>query len=69
MTNLPYLINYKDIIYIVIDQKSKITKFILTTKIFNIAKIAKLFCKNIYKDFGIPVSITFDQDSKFTFNF
>ena len=64
-----YSVNHKDAIYIVIDQKSKITKFIFTTKTTSIAKIAELFCKNIYKDFGIPASIIVDRDSKFTFNF
>ena len=69
MTDSSYSINYKNIIYMIVDHKSKISKFISTTKTTSAIKTAEIFCKNIYKDFSMLVSITFDKDSKFTFNF
>ena len=61
--------NLNDSIMVVIDKLSKAAHFIPIKTTYNVANIADIFLKQIFRSHGIPKVIIFDQDPKFTGNF
>ena len=58
-----------DLILVIINQYTKILKYILYKKTTSIEDLTDLFLKNWFKDQGLPANIISDQGSVFTSKF
>ena len=74
ITDLPYSIDKTtgvvyDLILVIIDQYTKISKYTLYKKTTSIEDLTDLFLKNWFKDQGLLTNIISDQGSVFTSKF
>lgn len=59
----------KDNIFVVVDRLTKYANFMVVKKTHSTKKITEVFCKNIYKLYGIPKVIISDRGVRFEGNF
>ena len=62
---LPQSSGYNSIL-VVVDKFSRYAHFIALSHPFTAFQVAQAFVAHIYKLYGLPESIVFDQDPKFT---
>jgi hypothetical protein len=55
-----------DYILVVVDKFTKYTHFVALKHPYTTASVARLFMDQVYRLHGMPSSIVFDQDKKFT---
>lgn len=55
----------KDVIMVIVDRFNKYTHFISLNHLYLTLTIAKLFMDNLYKLYGLPVSIVSDRNPVF----
>jgi hypothetical protein len=54
---------------VVVDRLTKFAHFLPLSHPYIVIDVAKAFCDNIYKLYGLPTSIISDRDPVFTSNF
>nr|GFA07941.1 putative reverse transcriptase domain-containing protein [Tanacetum cinerariifolium] len=69
VTKLPKTQSRNDTIWVVVDQLTKSAHFLPMRKTDPMDKLARLYLKEVVTRQGIPVSIIFDRDPRFTSNF
>ena len=69
ITALPRTQRAKDAILVVVDRLSKMAHFIPTAKTAQAPQVADLFIQNVFRLHGLPKSIIFDRDQRFTGHF
>ena len=69
VTGLPTTIRKHNAIWIIMDRLTKAAHFILIRIDFSLAKLSKLYIKEVVKLHGIPSSIMSDRDPRFTSKF
>ena len=62
---LPCTFRRHDSILVVVDRFSKIAHFLPSSKTFDASKIAKLYCDEIVKLYGLPKTRVSDRDVHF----
>ncbi|XP_028099679.1 uncharacterized protein LOC114299191 [Camellia sinensis] len=63
---LPRFSQGMDFIWVIVDPLTKSVHFLLVKTIYNADKLANIYVNEIVRLHGVPVSIVFDRDSKFT---
>ena len=58
-----------DGIWVIVDRLTKIARFIPVKVTFMLDKLAKLYLDRIVSQYGVPISIVSDRDSRFTSKF
>eukprot|EP00253_Pinus_taeda_P030099 PITA_30099 len=66
ITGLPRTKRNNDSIFVVVDKLSKAAHFIPVQSTYRAAQIAHIFMQNVFKLHGLPKTIIFDRDVKFT---
>ena len=66
VVDLPKSANGFDSILVIVCRRSKMVRFIPTVKNVTAPQVARLFIKEIYCRYGMPLVITSDRDTKFT---
>ena len=66
VVDLPKSMTGNNSIFVVVCRRSKLVRFIPTTKNVTAPQVAKLFIKEIYCHYGMPLVIVSDRDVKFT---
>ena len=56
-------------IWVIVDRFTKTARFIPIKQSFSLDKLAKLYIDKIVSQYGTPVSIVLDRDSRFTSKF
>jgi hypothetical protein len=69
ITGLPRTRKQHDSIMVVVDKLTKSTHFITLKTTHKVADVANIFLKEVACLHGIPKTIVFDRDPKFTSNF
>ena len=63
---LPKIQHKHDSIFVVVDRFSKMAHFIPCSQTFDASKVAKIFLDGVVKLHGLPKTIVFDRDVRFT---
>ena len=58
-----------NVIWLIVDWLTKSAHFLAMKTTFNVEQLANLYIKETVRLHGIPLSIVFDRDTKFTLNF
>ncbi|GJW57245.1 putative reverse transcriptase domain-containing protein [Tanacetum coccineum] len=66
VTKLPKTPNCYDTIWVIVDRLTKSAQFLPMKETYPMKKLMKLYMKEVVTQHGVPVSIIFDRDSKFT---
>ncbi|GJU80180.1 putative reverse transcriptase domain-containing protein [Tanacetum coccineum] len=69
VTKLPKTTSGEDTIWVIVDRLTKFEHFLLMKEIDTMEKLMRQYLKEVVSRHGVPVSIIFDQDSKFTSHF
>eukprot|EP00253_Pinus_taeda_P010289 PITA_10289 len=69
VTSLPKSKRSNDSIMVVVDKLSKSAHFILVQSTYKVVQIAQIFMQNIFRLHGLPKTIIYDRDVKFTSSF
>jgi hypothetical protein len=69
ITKLPRTTKQHDSIMVVVDNLTKVSHFILVKLTHKVANIADIYMREIARLHGVPKTIVFDRDPKFTSNF
>ncbi|GKE59896.1 putative reverse transcriptase domain-containing protein [Tanacetum coccineum] len=69
VTKLPKTSSSQDTIWVIVDRLTKSAHFLLMKETDSMEKLARQYLKEVVSRHGMPVSIIFDQDSKFTSHF
>jgi hypothetical protein len=67
--DLPTAVRGYNRVLLVVDRMSKLVKLISLTKGAMGEKVAQLYLKYVYCNYGLPVSIMSNQDTRFTLDF
>ena len=66
---LPTTFRKHDAIWVIVDRLTKSAHFIPIRTDFSLAKLSKLYIKEVVKLYGIPLSIMSNRDPQFTSEF
>ncbi|KAI3702276.1 hypothetical protein L6452_28009 [Arctium lappa] len=69
VTKLPKTLRGHDTIWVIVDRLTKSAHFLAMRETLLMEKLAKLFIDEVVLRHGVPQSIVFDRDSRFTSNF
>ncbi|KAG8474779.1 hypothetical protein CXB51_031703 [Gossypium anomalum] len=69
VSGLPLTPTKKDSVWVIVDRLTKSAHFISLGTDYSLQKLAKLYVAEIVRLHGVPVSIIFDRDSRFTSRF
>ncbi|KAJ4961944.1 hypothetical protein NE237_021854 [Protea cynaroides] len=69
ITGLPLTPKSVDAVWVIVDRLTKTARFIAVRPQYTMEKLAKLYVDNIVRLHGIPESIVFDRDPRFTSKF
>ncbi|GJX23775.1 putative reverse transcriptase domain-containing protein [Tanacetum coccineum] len=69
VTKPPRMASGHDTIWVIVDRLTKSAKFLTMNETYSIRKITRLYLKEVVSSHGVPVSIIFDRDSRFTSQF
>ena len=69
VTGLPLTSSKKDSVWVIVDRLTKSAQFIPVQTNYTVDKLARLYISEIVRLPGVPLSIIFDRDSKFTSRF
>jgi hypothetical protein len=67
--DLPTAVGGYNGVLLVVDRMSKLVKLVPLTKGVMGEKVAQLYLKYVYCNYGLPASIVSDQDTRFTSDF
>jgi len=66
VTHLPRAVQSHDAAWVIVDRVTKSTHFLHVNLRMSMAKLAQLYLKEIVRLHGVPSSIVFDRDPRFT---
>ncbi|GJV17850.1 putative reverse transcriptase domain-containing protein [Tanacetum coccineum] len=69
ITKLPRTRNGHDAIWVIVDRLTKFAHFLPICEDFKMDRLARLYLNEIISRHGVPISIIFDRDSRFTSRF
>ena len=69
VSGLPKTLQNHDSIWVIVDRLTKAAHFIPVNITYTRDKLAELYVQNIVRLHGVPRSIVFDRDSRFTSKF
>jgi len=69
VVGLPRTIQKFDSIWVIVDRLTKSAHFLPINTRYSLEKLTKLYIREIMRLHGIPTSIVFDRDPRFTFKF
>ena len=69
VSGLPLSLRKKDVIWVFVDCLTKFTHFISIRTDYSLEKLAELYISEISRLHGVPISIIFDRDPRFTSRF
>ncbi|GKA35633.1 putative reverse transcriptase domain-containing protein, partial [Tanacetum coccineum] len=69
VTKLPKTSTGQDTIWVIVDRLTKSAHFLLMKETYSIEKLTRQYMKEVISRHGVPVSIIFDHDSRFTSHF
>ncbi|GKC61340.1 putative reverse transcriptase domain-containing protein [Tanacetum coccineum] len=69
ITKLPRSRSGYDTIWVIVDRLTKLAHFLATRKDYSMEKLSRLYIDEIVVRHGVPVSIIFDRDGRFTSQF
>ena len=69
ITKLPRTASGNDAIWVIVDRLTKSAHFLAISETDSLDKLARLYLKEVVSRHGVPISIIFDRDSRFTSHF
>ncbi|GJZ89442.1 putative reverse transcriptase domain-containing protein [Tanacetum coccineum] len=69
VTKLPRTSSGHDVIWVIVDQLTKSAHFLPMRKDYKMDSLARLYLNEIVSRHGVPISIIYDRDSRFTSRF
>ena len=69
MVGLPLTGRKHDLVWVVVDRRTKLAHFLPVRTDYELDKMAKLYIREIVQLHGIPISIILDRDPRFTSRF
>lgn len=69
VTNFPRTPKGLDLIWVIVDKLRKYAHFIPINIRYRLDKLANLYASEIVRLHGVPLSIVYDRDPRFTFRF
>ena len=69
ITKLPRTVSGNDAIWVIVDRLTKSAHFLAISETDSLDKLARLYLKEVVSRRGVPISIIFDRDSRFTSHF
>ena len=69
VTHLPPTSRRHDAVWVIVDQLTKSTHFLVVRMTFTLEEFCWLYIREIVRLHGVPVSIVSDMDPKFTAHF
>ena len=69
VTGLPRTVRKNDTVWVIVDRLTKSAHFLAIQVNLPLWRLAKLYVSEIIRLHGVPVSIVFDRDMRFTSRF
>ncbi|GKD88009.1 putative reverse transcriptase domain-containing protein, partial [Tanacetum coccineum] len=69
ITKLPRTSSGHDTIWVIMDRLTKSAHFLPMREDYKMDRLARLYLNEIVARYGVPISIIFDRDSRFTLRF
>ena len=69
VTHLPWTSRKHDTVWVIMDRLTKSAHFLVVQMTFTLEEFRRLYIQEIVWFHGVPVSIVYDQDPKFTAQF
>lgn len=69
VSRLPLTLKKKDVVWVVVDRLTKSAHFIPVKTDYSLERLVELYVVEIIRLHGVPLSIIFDQDPRFTSRF
>jgi len=69
ISGLPLTPTKKDLVWVIVDQLTKSPHFLPIDTNYSLHRLARLYILEIVRLYGVPLSIIFDQDPWFTYQF
>ena len=69
VTRLPTTFHKNNVVWVIVDRLTKSAHFIPIRMDFSLAKLTKMYIKEIVRLHGVPSSIVYDKDPRFTSRF
>ena len=69
VTHLPRTPQRHDAVWVIVDRLMKSVHFLVMRMTFSLERFCRLYIREIVRLHGVPVSIVWDRDSRFTAHF
>ena len=66
VSGLPKIRKDNDAVWMIIERLTKLAHFLPIKMTFTLDKLTKLYVDEIISRYGVPISIVFDRDPRFT---